>query len=87
MSQPFKLLYAPEALEGISKLPPDLKKIAERVFLQIAQNPQSGKKLAGSFKGIYSDRITRRYRILNLIKHSDKEVVILDVKHRKEVYE
>ena len=87
MAQPFKLIYTPEALEGISNLSSDLKKIAERVLLQLAEQPQSGKRLAGKFKGIYSEGVTRRYRILYLIKHSEKEVIVLDLKHRREVYE
>ena len=87
MAHPFKLAYTPEALEGISALPPDLKRIAERVLIQIAAQPQMGKRLAGKFKGIYSERVTRRYRILYLVRPSQKEVVVLDLKHRKEAYE
>ncbi len=83
----YRLLYTPEALEGISELTSDLKRIAERGFLGLAQNPRSGKPLAGKLKGIYSIRITRRYRALYLIKHAEKEIMILDLKHRKEVYE
>lgn len=87
MAHPFKLVYTPEALEGISKLSSDLKKIAERVLIQIAQQPQSGKRLIGKFKGIYSERVTRRYRILYLVKYAEREVIVLDLKHRKEVYD
>ena len=85
--QTFKLLYTPEALEGVSKLPADLKRIAERVLIQIAEQPQLGKRLTGKFKSIYSERVTRRYRILYLIKPVEREVVILDLKHRREAYE
>lgn len=87
MAQAFKLVYAPEALDSILKLPSDLKRIAERVFIQIAGQPETGKRLTGKFKGIYSERVTRRYRILYLVRYSQKEVVILDLKHRKEAYE
>ena len=83
----YKLLYTPEALEGISKLPPNLKKIAESTLLYLAANPTSGKKLSGNLKGIYSARVTRRYRILYLVKHAEKQIVVLDLKHRKEAYE
>ncbi len=87
MPQIFRLLYAPEALEGISKLPSDLKHIAERVLIQIAEKPQNGKRLTGKFKGIYSERVTRRYRILYVVKHAKKEIIVLDLKHRSEAYE
>lgn len=87
MAQPFKLLYTPESLQGIASLSPDLKKIAERVLLYIAEQPQSGKRLSGKLKGIYSERVTRRYRILYVVKQTQKEIIILDLKHRSEVYE
>ena len=87
MAAAFKLIYTPEALEGISALSSDLKKISERVLIQIADHPQMGKRLTGKFKGIYSERVTRRYRILYLVKFPTKEIVVLDVKHRKNAYE
>ena len=87
MERPFKLLYTPEALEGISRLASDLKRIAERVLIQITERPQEGKKLTGKFKGIYSERVTRRYRILYLIRPAERQIVILDLKHRREAYE
>ena len=87
MAQYFKLIYTPEAREGILKLPSDLKRIAERVLVQIAAEPQTGKRLSGKFKGIFSERVTRRYRILYLIKQAEKEVIVLDLGHRKDVYD
>ena len=87
MNSPYKLLYTPEALQGISKLAGNLKGIAERVLLNVAENPFSGKQLSGKFKGIFSVRVTRRYRILYLIKRQEKQIVVLDFKHRKEVYD
>ena len=87
MPQSFKLVYTPEALEGITGLSSDLKKIAERVLVQIAAQPQGGKRLGGKLKGIFSERVTRRYRILYLLKHAEKEVIVLDVRHRKDAYE
>ena len=87
MLRSFRLRYTPESFESISKLPANLKKIAERVLLQIAQEPLSGKRLAGKFKGIYSERVTRRYRILYMIKHTEQEVIILDLKLRRDAYD
>ena len=86
MAHPYTLRYTPEAVEGISKLPQDLKQIAERIMTHVAQNPLHGKRLSGKLKGIFSARITRRYRVLYLVKNKEKEIIILDVKHRKEAY-
>jgi mRNA-degrading endonuclease RelE of RelBE toxin-antitoxin system len=83
----YTLRYTPEALEGISKLTGNLKEIAERVLIHIAEHPQSGKRLSGTMKGILSVRVTRRYRLLYLIKHTEKEIIVLDCKHRKESYD
>lgn len=83
----FRLLYTPEAREGLSKLTSDLQAIAERTLLHIAANPQSGKRLSGKLKGIYSARVTRRYRVLYLVKSAQKEIIVLDFKHRKKAYD
>lgn len=83
----YKLLYTPEALKEISKLPQNIKGIAEHALLYLAENPASGKRLGGNLKGIYSARVTSRYRILYLIKHAEKQIVVLDLKHRKEAYQ
>ena len=83
----YQLRYTPEASEGISKLPSNLKKIAEQVLLKISENPQLGKRLLGRLKGISSIRVTIHYRILYMVKYAEKEIVILDLKHRKEVYD
>lgn len=87
MTQSFQLRYTPEAFEGISKLPSNLKKIAEQVLLKISENPQAGKRLSGKLKGIYSARVTIHYRLLYFVKHAEKEIIVLDLKHRKEAYD
>lgn len=87
MPVPFRLRFTPEALEGLKDLPLELKKVSERVLSDIANNPQKGKRLSGKWKGIQSVRITRRYRVLYLVKHTEREIVVLDVKHRKEAYD
>ena len=85
--QRYTLQYTPEAVQGIAKLTGDLRQIAERVLLKIAENPSHGKRLSGHLKGIWSARVTRRYRLLYLVNHTDKKVIVLDVGHRKSVYD
>ena len=87
MLETYKLLYTPEAREGIFKLSADLRKIAERVLLRLSENPDSGKRLVGKLKGTYSIRVTRRYRVLYLVRHREKEIIVLDLRHRKDVYD
>ncbi len=83
----FALQYTPEAKEGIEKLSrAGLKHIAEKIFLKISVNPYLGKKLLGKLEGLYSTRITRKYRIIYQIIPDKTAVFILDVSHRKESY-
>jgi addiction module RelE/StbE family toxin len=83
----FKLIYTPEAREGIQNLPSsNLKNIAEKNLLKISRNPFLGKKLAGKLKGLYSARITRKYRILYQIFKDKQMIIVLDVSHRKISY-
>ncbi len=83
----FALQYTPEAKEGIEKLSKaGLKHIAEKAFLKISVNPYLGKKLLGKLEGLYSTRITRKFRIIYQILSDRHTVFILDISHRKESY-
>ena len=83
----FILQYSPQAKEGIEKLiKAGLKHIAEKSILKISADPYSGKKLTGKLDGLYSTRITRRYRVIYQIFSNTRTALILDVSHRKESY-
>ncbi|MEK7448501.1 MAG: type II toxin-antitoxin system RelE/ParE family toxin [Planctomycetota bacterium] len=82
----YTLLYSPEAKESIQRLPSNLKHIAERVLLTLSGNPFQGKKLFGKLAGLYSARITRRYRVIYQINTSKHLIWVLEVAHRKEAY-
>ncbi|MEW6040519.1 MAG: type II toxin-antitoxin system RelE/ParE family toxin [Elusimicrobiota bacterium] len=82
----YKLLYSPEAKGSIENLPGNLKNIAERIMTNISANPFNGTKLLGKLTGLYSVRVTRRYRAIYYINTSSQTVFIVDVIHRKESY-
>lgn len=83
----FTLLYTPQAKEGLEKLfKVGLKDIAEKSLLKISANPYLGKKLRGKLGGLYSARITRKYRVIYQIISDKSTVFILDISHRKESY-
>ncbi|MEW6557005.1 MAG: type II toxin-antitoxin system mRNA interferase toxin, RelE/StbE family [Elusimicrobiota bacterium] len=82
----YKLAYSPEAKESIENLPCNLKNIAERILINISENPFGGTKLIGKLRGLYSARVTRRYRIIYHINTSSNTIFIIDVIHRKESY-
>lgn len=83
----FTLQYAPQAKEGVDKLAKlGLKHIAEKSLLKISGNPHLGKKLRGKLQGLYSTRITRKFRVIYQILSDRHIVFILDISHRKESY-
>ena len=83
----FTLQYTPQAKEGIEKLARSgLKHLAEKSFLKTSANPYLGKKLLGKLEGLYSTRITRKYRVIYQIIPDKSTVIILDISHRKESY-
>jgi addiction module RelE/StbE family toxin len=83
----FTLLYSPQAKDGLQKLfEAGLKNIAEKALLKISVNPFSGKKLLGKLDGLYSTRVTRKYRIIYRITSDKSTILILSISHRKESY-
>ena len=52
----------------------------------IAKDPYSGKKLKGKYSGLFSYRFSD-YRIIYEIRQQKLVVVILRVRHRKNVYD
>lgn len=83
----YTLGYSPEAKEGIDFLPTENpKRIAKRTFEALAENPYKGKKLVGKLTGLYSIRITRRYRAIYQVDTAKQMIFVLDLSHRKESY-
>jgi len=83
----YTLRYTPEAADGLQEvIQAGLKRLAERILLKLAEDPHQGKLLTGKLSGIYSARITRRFRILYSVSEKEGVVVILDVGHRKDIY-
>lgn len=83
----FILQYTPQAKEGIEKLAKTgLKSIAEKTLLKISGSPYLGKKLRGKLEGLYSSRITRKFRVIYQILSDTHTVLILDISHRKKSY-
>ena len=52
----------------------------------IAKDPYSGKELKGNYRGLYSYRFSE-YHIIYEIKKTKLLVVILRIRHRKDVYD
>ena len=63
-----------------------VKKAFELIERVVAKDPYSGKALKGRYEGLFSYRFSD-YRIVYEIKKKQLVVVILRVRHRKNVYD
>jgi mRNA interferase RelE/StbE len=87
MSESFSVLYTSSALKDLRTIE---KKNAQKIILTIQKctndKPlEKSKKLSGSFEGLYRYRIGD-YRVIFQIDNSDKTIIILKIKHRKNIY-
>ena len=80
-----KVYFTPNTQKIFAKLKD--KKLEMRIQgakSKLEQNPLLGKKLTGKLEGQYSLRIWP-YRIVYFISQ-EKDVIITDIRHRKDVY-
>jgi len=62
------------------------RELVDSIKSRLAANPVNlGKPLKGIFKGLYRYRYGD-YRIIFALDRADKKVIILHIRHRKEVY-
>ena len=81
----YKVLISQSAHKEIKKIQPKDSKRIYLVLTKLAENPFIGKKLDGKLKEQYSVRVWP-YRILYEIESKKVTVLILRVKHRKDIY-
>ena len=85
---PFELVLTPPAVRALRTALPEAVATAVIEFLTgaLVANPHRvGKPLRGDLAGIYSAR-RGTYRVLYRINEVDREVVVLRVAHRRDVY-
>jgi mRNA-degrading endonuclease RelE of RelBE toxin-antitoxin system len=86
--EPYELVLTPPAIRAIQQNLPEAVAAAVVEFLTgaLVENPQRvGKSLRGELAGIHSAR-RGTYRVLYRINDSLREVVVLRIDHRREVY-
>lgn len=82
----YKVLYEKRVLKDLDKIPSqDVERIPS-IFEVLSANPypQGSKKLSAKFN-LYRVR-QGNYRIVYAVVHKEKEIRIILVRHRKEVY-
>ncbi len=76
---------APRAEREVAKLPLKIRARVEESMTALGRNPLLGKPLKGVLAGSYSVYVWP-YRIVYAPFHEEKTVIILRVRHRKDVY-
>lgn len=74
-------------IKELEKLPSEIKKLyrkQEAIFIINWLDPRLYIKRVKELKGVYSFRITRRYRVLFYFR--DKEAILFNMGHRKDIY-
>lgn len=81
-----RVVYTLEAEKQLAKLDKPIQKRIKRYLAEI-ENPRSrGKSLIGNLSGIWRYRVGD-YRILCKIKDEELIILVLEVGHRKNIYD
>jgi len=82
----YQVLYEKRVLKDLDKIPNQDAERILNVFEALSSNPypQGSKKLSGKLN-LYRVR-QGNYRIVYVVVHKEKEIRIILVRHRKEVY-
>jgi len=80
----YKITYKKSVIRDLKKInKADLKKLTGKIEKELSTKPESSPALKGEFAGLRKLRVGN-YRVIYAIL--DKEVLILRIGHRKEVY-
>jgi mRNA interferase RelE/StbE len=85
----FKILFSPPVLRTLDRADSPLRKKLDRCFAQLGRDPfhhNNIKRLTGEFAGLYRFRIGD-WRVVYRINETNLTVVIIDIGHRRDVYE
>ena len=86
--EPYELVFTPPARRALAEVLPEAVAAAVIDFLAVTlvhEPRRVGKRLRGQLAGICSAR-RGTYRILYRVQESRREVVVLRIEHRSDVY-
>lgn len=81
----YDVLLTREAEKQLNSIDKRYQRAITQALLRLGQNPDIGKPLGYDLKGRFRIRVSR-YRIVYEIHHSKKEILVLIIEHRKDVY-
>jgi len=81
----WKIQYTQKAAKSLKKLNPNVLENLRVAFEELKSEPDLGKQLTGSLKGLRSLRVGD-FRIIYKKEIQELVVLVISVGHRKEVY-
>jgi mRNA interferase RelE/StbE len=82
----WKILYTASAARSLRKLDPQIRRRVRAAIQTLAEDPERGKPLQLTLKGLRSWR-TGDYRIIYRVVEERIEILVIAVGHRREVYD
>ncbi len=82
----YRIRFTPEAVQCISRLHPEHKKIIRNALDQLRQEPYAGDDLQEELAEFKSLK-PKRFRIIYTVDHDNRLVRVYYVGHRKDVYD
>jgi len=85
----FEVLLSPPAGRYFDNADSSLHKRLERCFQQLRLDPyrhNNIKRLTGEFLGLFRFRVGD-WRVVYRVDHSARRIVVIDIGHRRDVYE
>ena len=81
----YEVLLTREAEKQLKSIDKRYQKAIAQALLRLSANPQVGEALAYDLKGQYRVKVSR-YRIVYEINYAEKQVFVLMIEYRKDVY-
>ncbi|MEA2111719.1 MAG: type II toxin-antitoxin system RelE/ParE family toxin [Campylobacterota bacterium] len=82
----YRLLFDDKVFKDLKNIDKSWqKKILEAIKTKLINNPHIGKKLVGDLSPYYRYRVND-YRVIYEIKEDEVVIIIVKIKHRKDVY-
>ena len=82
----YRVQFTPEAVQCISRLHPDQKKIIRNALEQLRREPYAGDELQEELTEFKSFK-PKRFRIIYTVDHDHRLVQVYYIGHRKDVYD
>ena len=83
----YKLGFSSQAVKDFKKIPKNLVDRINKKLVELSDNPTSAKQVKKmSLKGNYFRLRVGDYRALFIMEHKEKSILVVSVKHRKDIY-